>query len=530
MRKLLFLFLSFIVEIGYAQSSIVSVEVDSNYNNWGWKSIVLTNGLITFATMPAIGARVMQYDLGNLASLYVNTDKSIIGKTYTPAQNGNWYNFGGFKTWPAPQSRWPGTWPPPPTLDYGNYTFQIDSLYPDQAQAAVSVSSPTEKWIAPNIRFGRTATAFSGTSRIRMDQTIINVGSVDTNWGVWGISQSIVNHPGKKDYQNYWVYFPINPHSVYGPSGVSPQGASAAWKGEIAPGIYGVQFSPDNQKIYADPDKGWIAYSNASDTVVFAKTFDIFEGEHYPDSARISVYVSGSVAPIYLEVEVKGPMVQLAASGGSYTFTENWWAAKVRGPVLSVDSVGAVAKKLALNLSTKQLSGIYGVFFQGTAKIVFVGGTGEILGMGTPQPISPLQEFQFQDSTVVPSGAVAAQLRIYDGNGFFVGILDTASAAQLIAAVSPAVSLKPTNFYLSPSYPNPFNGGTVLTVHISSSARGSLKIYDVLGRLVATLVEGELTAGVHHFVWNPERAASGIYIARFEASGIHQIQKLMYLR
>ena len=99
-----------------------------------------------------------------------------------------------------------------------------------------------------------------------MEQTIINEGSINTSWGVWGISQSIVNHPGKKDYQNYWVFFPINPKSVYGPGGVSPQGASSAWKGEVAPGVYGVQFSPDNQKIYADPDRGWIAYADVSDT------------------------------------------------------------------------------------------------------------------------------------------------------------------------------------------------------------------------------------------------------------------------
>ncbi len=528
MRKVSFLFICLFVEIANAQAPIVSAEVDSNYNNWGWKTIVLRNDLITFATVPAIGARVMQYDLGNLQSLYVNP--SILGKTYTPAQNGNWYNFGGFKTWPAPQSRWPGTWPPPPTLDYGNYSFQIDSLSPDHAQAAVSAASPTEKWIAPNIRFERTATVFSGTTRIRMDQTIMNVGSVDTNWGVWGISQSIVNHPGKKDYQNYWVYFPINPKSVYGPGGVSPQGASAAWKGEIAPGIYGVQFSPDNQKIYADPDRGWIAYSSASDTLVFAKTFDIFEGEHYPDSARISVYVSGSVAPVYVEVEVKGPIVQLAATGGSYTFTENWWAARVRGPVLNVDSVGAVARKLTLDASTKQLSGIYGVFYHGTAKIVYVDGTGAILGEGIPQSISPLQEFQYQDSAAVPSGSIAAQLRVYNGNGFFVGVLDSVDASQLVSSVAPSTATKPKDFYLSPNYPNPFNGGTVLTVSVSASAHGSLKIYDVLGRLVATLVEGNLTAGVHHFAWNPARAASGIYIARLEGPGIHQVQKLVYLR
>jgi len=109
-------------------------------------------------------------------------------------------------------------------------------------------------------------------------------------------------------------------------------------------------------------------------------------------------------------------------------------------------------------------------------------------------------------------------------------VLDSVNASQLVSSVAPSTATKPKDFYLSPNYPNPFNGGTVLTVSVSASAHGSLKIYDVLGRLVATLVEGNLTAGVHHFAWNPARAASGIYIARLEGPGIHQVQKLVYLR
>ena len=202
--------------------------------------------------------------------------------------------------------------------------------------------------------------------------------------------------------------------------------------------------------------------------------------------------MSGNVAPIYLEVEVKGPMVRLAAGGGSYTFTENWWAAKVRGPILGVDSVGAVAKKLAFSASTKQLSGIYGVFYSGTAKVVFVDEAGEIVAEGKPQADLPLQEFQYQDSAAVPSGFVSAQLRVYDGNGAFVGILDTANASQFISSFTPATTIAASDFHLSPGYPNPFNGGTVLTLNVPSSMRGSLKIYDPLGRLVATLVEGIL--------------------------------------
>jgi hypothetical protein len=94
----------------HGQTSNVTVQTVSNYNQWKWDTtIVMQNGLITMATVPSIGGRVMQYDLGNLPSIMINS--SLLGKTYTPASNSNWYNFGGYKTWPSPQSVWPGTAP-----------------------------------------------------------------------------------------------------------------------------------------------------------------------------------------------------------------------------------------------------------------------------------------------------------------------------------------------------------------------------------------------------------------------------------
>ncbi len=105
----------------------------------------MQNEFITIATVPAIGGRVMQYDLGSLPSIFINS--SEIGETYTPQNDGINRNFGGYKTWPSPQYNWPKNgWPPPPTLDYGNYTFEADSLSYDSV--SVLVTSPVEKWIA----------------------------------------------------------------------------------------------------------------------------------------------------------------------------------------------------------------------------------------------------------------------------------------------------------------------------------------------------------------------------------------------
>lgn len=81
------------------------------------------------------------------------------------------------------------------------------------------VASQTEQWYTPGIQFVCRAKIYNGTSRVKMEQTIINKGSTETTWGVSSIAQEIVNHLGKTDYQNFWSNLPINPNSVFGSSG-----------------------------------------------------------------------------------------------------------------------------------------------------------------------------------------------------------------------------------------------------------------------------------------------------------------------
>lgn len=488
----------------------------------------MQNGTITIATVPAIGARVMEYDLGGLPSVMVNP--SLLGETYTPAENNNWYNFGGYKTWPSPQSKWDdGGWPPPPTLDYGAYGVTDTTRTYDSV--SVGVASQTEQWYTPGIQFVRKATIYDGTSRVKMEQTIVNNGAVDLNWGVWSIIQSIVNHPGENDYENFWTYFPINPNSVFGSSGVAPQGSSEAWKGEIAPGIYGVQFSPDNQKIFADPDRGWIAYADVSDTVIFARTFPVYEGMDYPDGgARVSVYVSSpgsSSAPAYMEVEVKGPLVDLAANGGKYTFTENWWAARVKGPILDVDSVGAISAKLVYNKSSQSFTADYGTFYSGTASIVFLDAQGNVISEGRQHSITPLEEFQLQETISIPDGTNSVEVHVHDGSGVLVGILEKENISLVLKVVNtqPVIS----GYRLMSGYPNPFNGGTMITVSCPVISQGSLRIYDLLGRQVAILARGQFSTGEHRYTWNPTNLAGGVYVARLAIGGIQLSQKIIYL-
>ncbi len=93
----------------------------------------------------------------------------------------------------------------------------------------------------------------------------------------------------------------------------------------------------------------------------------------------------------------------------------------------------------------------------------------------------------------------------------------------------------PDEFALYNNYPNPFNPETTIKFALPVKQIVTLKIYDVLGREVATLLSGEFNAGIHTARWNGVTsngipAASGIYFFRIEAGDFVQTNKMILLK
>lgn len=88
----------------------------------------------------------------------------------------------------------------------------------------------------------------------------------------------------------------------------------------------------------------------------------------------------------------------------------------------------------------------------------------------------------------------------------------------------------PSSFQLSQNYPNPFNPATVIKFKVPSSQVVTLKVYDMLGREVAVLVDGEKSVGVYEVRFNASTLASGTYIYRLQAG--HQVisRKMVLLK
>jgi len=90
--------------------------------------------------------------------------------------------------------------------------------------------------------------------------------------------------------------------------------------------------------------------------------------------------------------------------------------------------------------------------------------------------------------------------------------------------------LQPLKFSLAQNYPNPFNPQTTIDFSIASTDFVSLKIYDIIGREVATLVNSSLTPGKYTVQWNASSAASGIYIYRLITSKFTDTKRMMLVK
>lgn len=88
----------------------------------------------------------------------------------------------------------------------------------------------------------------------------------------------------------------------------------------------------------------------------------------------------------------------------------------------------------------------------------------------------------------------------------------------------------PLTFSLSPNYPNPFNAATTIEFNLPTRAEVNVAIYDILGRRVTTLLEGEKQPGHHSLIWDARDAPSGIYFARLQINSKSEVIRMMLLK
>jgi hypothetical protein len=495
-RYLTFLAVIFLSDcICYSQGSDVTLDTIDNYNGWGWKALVVDNGYIQLLILPEIGGRVLHYGFEN--DTYMAVNSSEMNHAYNPVSNqtGPWssWGYGGYKVWPAPQSFW--NWPPPPYLDWGNYTFSIEHSSADSV--IIYMKSSVESYKTPGLQQARRFRVYKNSTRVVVEQILKNVSSTRTEWSIWEVTQAIIDHDGTGDYQNISTYFPSNEASIK--TLMSPKIQTT----EVEENVRKFNYAGSNQKIGTLLNEGWACFVDETDEQTYAKIFDIYPATgQYPDqNSNFQLYVGGA----YIEIEVLGPLTDIA-QGDSIAYIENWYAAKIRGDIYTANHAGAVRSRLSYTKTTLTLEGEYGIFNSGSLRIKYFNSADQEVGSSEPVNVNATDKYTLTVVASLPEGTALIKLLAYDAADNYIGPLDTFSMSDATPVKS---ILDESGFHI---YPTLLDKGDPLNIEFRGDLNNDriINIYSLSdGRLVGKYF---LDNTITQYKINPDGLESGIYV------------------
>jgi len=204
------------------------------------------------------------------------------------------------------------------------------------------------------------------------------------------------------------------------------------------------------------------------------------------DIYAAQINANGSLGAGLLPVE----LVSLTASTKNNSVQLKWTTAT------EINNYGFEVERLAFNNS-------------GWTKIVFIPGNGNS---------NSIKMYSFIDSDI-QSGKYAYRLKQIDNDGAY----EYSNEIEVNLGF-------PAAFSLSQNYPNPFNPSTSIKYQVSSIAQVTLKLYDVLGNEVATLVNEEKPAGSYEVEFNASQLSSGIYFYKLQVDGFISTKKMTLIK
>jgi hypothetical protein len=284
----------------------------------------------------------------------------------------------------------------------------------------------------------------------------------------------------------------------------------------------------------------------------------------FPDDSYLvcilDVSDPSNIASLYMSDNIYGPVGPLAVSG-NYMYEANAYDLEIydisdpTNPIM-VSSIDSDWHDWRLAITDNYaLLADYPIFYSNEILIM------EISDPYNPQEITTFEGYNYIND-ITTSGDFAFVTDEWDGlsilnlsdipNSYECGSYETQGNALSVSAKVPYVFVAdmysieifdcsqalniplppkiPDDFYLYPAYPNPFNPSTTLPFSMHVGANVSLKIYDVTGRHVATLVDRWRDAGTYHPLFDASDLTSGVYFYRLETATFSKTQKMVLLK
>ncbi|KAA3618645.1 MAG: DUF4397 domain-containing protein [Calditrichaeota bacterium] len=120
-----------------------------------------------------------------------------------------------------------------------------------------------------------------------------------------------------------------------------------------------------------------------------------------------------------------------------------------------------------------------------------------------------------------------------DGNTAYAASFNSGVVWKFVkegTAVAETENTIPERFALGQNYPNPFNPSTIIPFDVAQSGHVELKIFNTMGQVVATLVNGTMEAGKHQVTFNPAKLATGVYFYRVQFDNITLQKRMLFIK
>ena len=207
------------------------------------------------------------------------------------------------------------------------------------------------------------------------------------------------------------------------------------------------------------------------------------------------------------------------------TNTLRWTVKNSGGQVRDLDSASPLVLDSLMNITALYDGSDMEIYINGSLD-AFAPFTGLLnpatyaLTMGQDLPSDNQYDFK----------GVLDDVRLYN---YGLTLAQIAALYDITSGVEPVAAALPSVFRLFQNYPNPFNPATTISFAVPGFAAPrfvSLRVYDLLGREVATLASGSFHGGVYSVVWDAGSLSSGVYICRLESDGTSLVHKMILMR
>lgn len=257
---------------------------------------------------------------------------------------------------------------------------------------------------------------------------------------------------------------------------------------------------------FSDPTKS--VETEVTNTLANAWETLVFDfGNQATGTAPINLSYYYNKASIFFNFGVPGSV----AGERTYYFDDVYFG----GYVIPVELIGFTANVISNNVSltwataTETSNHGFEVYRDGS-KIAFVEGNGTT---------TEAKSYSYSDNNVA-NGTYVYELRQIDFNG----TVNNSASAEVV------VNYTPEGYALFTNYPNPFNPSTTISYQIPVSGYVTLKIFDVIGNEVATLVNEVQGAGMHTFSFDASTLTSGVYFYTIKSGTFSATKKLVLMK